>query len=138
MSGIEAAVLRHQYPRGGARSLDLLLIERGQGVLPRLGDVPKLLRDDPKLGSLCAYPFAFRVEPIGETAGVGVLELLLPVPADDAVVKLAIEDTGTDDAIAPDGGVVPALAGRAGDAVAVQVGGDALRPLAGDILAPSK
>ena len=55
-----------------------------------------------------------------------------PPPADDADVKLAIEDAGTDDPVAPDGGVGPALPGGAQDALAVQVGGDALRSLAGD------
>lgn len=32
-------------------------------------------------------------------ASVGVFELLLPVPADDADVKLAIQDAGTDDTV---------------------------------------
>src|SRR5690606_17391343 len=53
----------------------------------------------------------------------------------DADIEFAIEDAGTDDAVAPDGAVVPTLAGWAGDAVTVQVGGDALRSLAGDIFA---
>ncbi len=63
-----------------------------------------------------------------------MLELHLAVPANDADIEFAVEDAGTDDAVAPDGGVIPALAGRAGNAVAVEVGGDALRPLAGDEL----
>jgi hypothetical protein len=50
-------------------------------------------------------------------AGVGVLEFSLPVPTDDADVKLAIEDAGANDPVAPDRGVVPALAGGARDAV---------------------
>lgn len=68
-------------------------------------------------------------------ARVGVLELLPPIPAGDADIKLAIEDARTDGAVASDGGVVPTLAGGAWDAVAVQVGGDALRPPCGDIFA---
>lgn len=68
-------------------------------------------------------------------AGVGVLELLLPVPADDADIELAIQDAETDDPVAPDRGVVPTLADRAWDAVAIQVRRNTLRPFFGDIFA---
>ncbi len=135
MRGVHCAIPGEAALRALARCLDPGLVARRQLVLLCLGGVPKLLRHDAKLGRLRAYPFAFRIEPIGEVAGVGVLEFSLPIPADDSDVKLAIQDAGTDDPVAPDRGVIPALAGGAGDAVAVQIGGDALRPLAGDIFA---
>ena len=68
-------------------------------------------------------------------AGIGVLQFSLPVPADGADIKLAIEDAGADGTIAPYRAVVPALATGAGYAVAVEVGGDALWSLARDIFA---
>ncbi len=48
--------------------------------------------------------------------------------------EFAVQDAGTDDPVATDGGVVPALAGRTQDAVAVQVSGDALCGPAGDTI----
>ena len=117
------------------RTVDLLRVKGGQIVLTHFSCIPQFLRHDTKLGSLGAYPVAFGVEAVCEAPGVGVLELLLPVPADDADIKLTVQDAGTDDAVAPDGGIVPALSRGAWDALAVQVGSDVPRPFAGDIFA---
>jgi hypothetical protein len=120
---------------GITRTIDLLLAKGAQSILSHFGCIPQFLRHDTKLGSLGAYPVAFGVEAVCEVPGVGVLELLLPVPADDADIKLTVQDAGTDDAVAPDGGIVPAFSREAWDALAVQVGSDVARPFAGDTVA---
>src|SRR5690606_15841984 len=66
---------------------------------------------------------------------IGVLHLALAVPDQAANVEFAIEDAGADFPVAANDGIAPSLSGRAGNAVAVEVCRNALRPLARDIFA---
>nr|WP_233436633.1 hypothetical protein [Caldimonas thermodepolymerans] len=72
---------------------------------------------------------------VGVAPRIGVLHLALAVPDQAANVEFAIEDAGADFPVAANDGIAPSLSGRAGNAVAVEVCRNALRPLARDIFA---
>ncbi len=88
--------------------------------------VPECIIHDPQMRNLCPDPCAFRVRARDALAGGRVLDEAQPVPDQNARVKLVVDDAGAAIAVAPDAGIAPCTAKRAGNAVPVQIDSDGL------------
>src|SRR5690606_13696216 len=108
-------------------------------ILELLGDLrlslacrlPQFLIDDAQLRYFGPDPFRFRVDARDALSSCRVLDVAQPVPDQHAGVELVVEDTGAAADMAANGGVTPGAAKRTGDAIAVEIGSDGARALAG-------
>src|SRR5262249_54897181 len=113
--------------RGDARRLP----DRAQ---PGLDLLPERVVDDAQIGDLGDEPSGWGIEPGEAPAGLPILDALLPVPDQPADIEFVAQDARAPQRMAPDRGVAPGPAARAGDPVGVEAPGDRPGRLAGSEL----
>ncbi len=89
--------------------------------------LPEIVFDHSQMRHFRPDPLAFRVGARDALTSGWVLDEPLPVPDEDAGVKLVVENAGAARDMAANAGVAPCASKRTGNAFTVQIGGNRLR-----------
>ncbi len=111
-------------------------LEPDGNVLLAVSDcLPERIVHDAQMRNLGSDPLLGWVDARHALAGGRVLDEAQAVPYQNARIKLVVDDAGAARDMAPDAGVAPCPAKRAGNAIAIQIDGDSLGAFAGCELA---